>query len=162
MIGINISSTLNSTTRAIGALFNGRVLSPSRTPEREVDRTRSAQLPLHIHHRDENDVATLEVWGDIGPRTYHELITSAKAARAKGQHSLVVDMAGVTRLGVTGIFALHNVMRIFDGRDLLDPEMGWSALGQISDQAPQAAPSAVRLVNLQPAVARVWQSVSGS
>lgn len=162
MIATSISGSLSSTARTIGGFFQSITQRPRQTiPSRDIRDIRAAAPALQIDRRDENDVTTLMISGDLGPRTYRELITIAEAAHADDQHRLVVDMAGVSHLGVAGLFALHNVVRVFEGRDLLDPEMGWSALGQMSDEAPRTMPSTVRLVNLQPAVEKVWGSVSG-
>lgn len=117
-----------------------------------VARPQPAQFLLVETHAAPNGITTLCLSGELTHKSTATFADTARAAYAAGATALVVDLAGVSKLSMAGLFALHNAARLVAGAPLLDPDDGWSAL-----RAMQAGTIAVngpylRLANVPPAV----------
>lgn len=84
--------------------------------------------------------------GPLNYRTYLEVIVAAQALHATGVRRLLIDLEGVTSLELSGLFALHNVARLFAGASLLDPEVGWVGLRAATEEIPSALTGRVKLI----------------
>jgi hypothetical protein len=61
-------------------------------------------------------------------RTYQEFIADAATLYAQGTRRLIIDLRGTTQIELSGLFALHNIARLYSGKELLDATDGWNAL----------------------------------
>lgn len=102
-----------------------------------------------------NGITTLRLAGELTHRSADDLLAAAQAAHAAGATALVVDMAGVSKLGVAGLFALHNAARLVAGAPLLNPDDGWSALRAMKAQGIAIDGPSLRLANVTPPVAEM-------
>ena len=99
-------------------------------------------------------VAVVALDGELDASNYERVIDVVRTAYAQGARGLVIDMANLTFMASSGLFALHSALRIMRGETPPDPEMGWGALHQVARDHDSAA-STVRLAAPQEAIARV-------
>lgn len=105
-------------------------------------------------------VTVLQPQGEVDGRTYRELIGKAQEAQAAGAREMVIDLGGVRFLSSSGLVAIHSISRLLQGREMPDPEGGWSALHTVAhDVAAKQPPHPyLKLANPQPAVDKVLQT----
>jgi anti-anti-sigma factor len=94
--------------------------------------------------------------GELDASNYERVIEVVRDAYARGARGLVLDLAHLTFMASSGLFALHSALRIMRGETPPDPEMGWGALHEMSHDHDSAA-SSVRLAGAQEAIARVLE-----
>lgn len=124
------------------------------TAERTLDRHLPISRPTVI--------TCLPVPSDLGPRNYLELIAKAQAIYQRGEPVLLLDMGAVAALGASGLFALYNIARIFNGLAPQDPDTGWSALSELANDEQMQTQPRVKLLHVQPAVGQVLSSAGYS
>jgi len=101
-------------------------------------------------------VSVVALDGELDASNYERLIEVVNDAYAHGARGLVLDLAKLTFMASSGLFALHSAVRIMRGETPPDPEMGWGALHELShDHDAQAAN--VRVAAPQDAIARVLE-----
>ena len=99
-------------------------------------------------------VAVVTLTGELDASNYEQVIEAVRDAYASGARGLVLDMAGVSFMASSGLFALHSAVRIMRGETPPDPESGWGALHEMSaDHEGEGGP--VRIAGAQEAIARV-------
>ena len=99
-------------------------------------------------------VTVVALDGELDASNYEQVIGIVADAYARGARGLVIDLAHLTFMASSGLFALHSAVRIMRGETPPDPEMGWGALHQMAhDHDSQAAN--VRLAAPQEAIGRV-------
>ncbi|HYK94987.1 MAG TPA: STAS domain-containing protein [Candidatus Dormibacteraeota bacterium] len=101
-------------------------------------------------------VTVIALDGELDASNYEQVIDVVRQAYAQGARGLVIDMAKLTFMASSGLFALHSALRIMRGEAPPDPEMGWSALHQVAQDHDSAA-ARVRLAAPQDAIARVLE-----
>lgn len=104
----------------------------------------------------------LPVPADLGPRNYLALIARAQAIYRRGEPVLLLDMGAVATLGASGLFALYNIARIFNGLAPQDPDTGWSALSELANDEQMQTQPRVKVLHVQPAVEDVLLSAGYS
>ena len=124
------------------------------TAERTLDR--------HLPMSRATVLTCLPVPGDLGPRNYLDLIAKAQAIYQRGEPVLLLDMGAVAALGASGLFALYNIARIFNGLAPQDPDTGWSALSELANDEQMQTQPRVKLLHVQPAVGQVLSSAGYS
>jgi anti-anti-sigma factor len=101
-------------------------------------------------------VTVVALDGELDASNYEKVIDVVREAYAAGARGLVIDMAKLTFMASSGLFALHSALRIMRGETPPDPEMGWGALHEMSHDHDTAAAN-VRLAGAQEAIARVLE-----
>ena len=94
--------------------------------------------------------------GELDASNYERVIEVVRDAYANGARGLVLDLERLTFMASSGLFALHSALRIMRGDTPPDPEMGWGALHEVSQDHDSAA-SNVRLAAAQEPIARVLE-----
>ena len=94
--------------------------------------------------------------GELDASNYERVIEVVRDAYARGARGLVLDLARLTFMASSGLFALHSALRIMRGETPPDPEMGWGALHEMSHDHDSGAAN-VRLAGAQEAIARVLE-----
>jgi anti-anti-sigma factor len=101
-------------------------------------------------------VTVVALEGELDASNYEQVIDVIRTAYDKGARGLVLDLAGLTFMASSGLFALHSAVRIMRGETPPDPEGGWGALHEMSrDHDAQAAN--VRIAGVQDAISRVLE-----
>lgn len=152
MFGSNTFDTARqSTGRFFGLPGRKAVTSASVQSRTSVQAT---QAPLTIARQDlpGSTITLMALRGDLGPSTYLEVIRQAQADHEQGRTHLVIDLTHTKGLGISSIFALHNVARIFNGQPAGDPEHGLPGLRRLLEEVKPAAEQRVRLLNPSPAM----------
>lgn len=105
-----------------------------------------------------HDGCVLRLRESITHRNYREFYAHAEAVYQRGEATLSLDLANWESINSAGLFALHSIVACFRGDTPADPESGWSALRWMADNNRSAgAASRIRLINVQPAVAKRLQ-----
>jgi anti-anti-sigma factor len=101
-------------------------------------------------------VAVVTLTGELDASNYEQVIDVVRQAYAAGARGLVFDMAGLTFMASSGLFALHSAVRIMRGETPPDPEGGWGALHEMSaDHGAEGG--GIRIAGAQEAIARVLE-----
>jgi anti-anti-sigma factor len=101
-------------------------------------------------------ISVVALDGELDASNYEQLIEVVRDAYTHGARALVLDLAHLTFMASSGLFALHSALRIMRGETPPDPEMGWGALHEMSHDHDTAAAN-VRLAGAQEAIARVLE-----
>jgi anti-anti-sigma factor len=100
-------------------------------------------------------VTVIALDGELDASNYEQVIEIVRDAYAQGARGLVIDCKGLSFMASSGLFALHSAVRIMRGETPPDPEGGWGALHQMSQD--DADVSAVSLAAVQEPIARVLE-----
>ena len=100
-------------------------------------------------------VSVVALDGELDASNYEQVIEVVRKAYADGARALVLDLAGLTFMASSGLFALHSAVRIMRGETPPDPEGGWGALREMA--ADDAQDGNVRIAGAQEAIARVLE-----
>jgi anti-anti-sigma factor len=101
-------------------------------------------------------VTVVALDGELDASNYERVIEAVRDAYGRGARGLVLDLAKLSFMASSGLFALHSAVRIMRGETPPDPEGGWGALHQVShDHDTQAAN--VRIAGAQEPIARVLE-----
>ena len=99
-------------------------------------------------------VSVVALDGELDASNYEQVIGVVRDAYAHGARALVLDVAGLTFMASSGLFALHSALRIMRGETPPDPEMGWGALHEVSRDHDTSVAN-VRLAGAREAITRV-------
>ncbi len=101
-------------------------------------------------------LAVVSLDGELDASNYERVIEAVRAAYQDGARGLVLDLANLTFMASSGLFALHSAVRIMRGDTPPDPDAGWGALHEMAADHDSTA-SNVRLAGSQEAIARVLE-----
>lgn len=101
-------------------------------------------------------VTVVALDGELDASNYESVIEVVRAAYAEGSRGLVFDLSGLTFMASSGLFALHSAVRIMRGETPPDPEGGWGALHEMTQDSDSVAGN-VCLAETQDAIARVLE-----
>ena len=117
-----------------------------------IARSQPAPLLSIETHAAPNGITTLCLTGELTHKSTASFVAAARAAYAAGATALVVDLAGVSKLSMAGLFALHNAARLVAGVPLLNADDGWSALRAMQASTIAVNGTYLRLANVPPAI----------
>ncbi len=101
-------------------------------------------------------VTVVALDGELDSSNYEGVIDVVRSAYADGSRGLVFDLSGLSFMASSGLFALHSAVRIMRGETPPDPEGGWGALHEMTQDTDSQATN-VRLAEAQDAIARVLE-----
>ena len=104
-------------------------------------------------------VTVLRLKGDLDGSTYQSAIAGAKSLYEKGARYMVLDLSNVPYMSSAGIVALQSIAALLRGETPADPEMGWSALHAVERDLDQGPQLRLKLLNPQPQVDQVLETV---
>lgn len=73
-------------------------------------------------------ITILRASGKLDAQTYLDLIAKSQEIYISGHRNLLVDLNGVSEIGLSGLFALYYVATLFQENMVIEVESGWSAL----------------------------------
>src|SRR5262245_40811294 len=101
-------------------------------------------------------VTVVALDGELDASNYERVIETVRDAYGRGARGLVLDLAKLSFMASSGLFALHSTYRIMRGETPPDPEGGWGALHQVAHDH-EASASNVRIAGAQDSIARVLE-----
>ena len=104
-------------------------------------------------------VTILHVHGDLDASSYTDLIAKGQAVYNAGARDILLDLGDLSYISSSGLVALHRIALIARGEKPLDPESGWAAFHAIDRDRDTGLQQHVKLLNLQPRVDTVLQTV---
>lgn len=113
-------------------------------------------MEIAAERLDDGAVVVLTLQGELDASNFEQLIDAAREAANEGARSLVLDLAGLSYMGSSGLVALHSAAMLMRGEEPPSVESGWSAFHQLGHEVnapPEREP--VTLVSPTPAVSRV-------
>lgn len=114
-------------------------------------------MTIDVEHLGGNPaISVVALDGELDASNYEQVIEVVRDAYAHGARGLVLDLAHLSFMASSGLFALHSALRIMRGETPPDPEMGWGALHEVSRDHDAAAAN-VRLAAAQDPIARVLE-----
>lgn len=99
-------------------------------------------------------VSVIALDGELDASNYEQVIAVVHDVYSRGCRGLVLDLSKLTFMASSGLFALHSAVRIMRGETPPDPEGGWGALHEMSQDHDSSAAN-VRLAAPQEAIERV-------
>lgn len=105
------------------------------------------------HEQLDKPVAVINLEGELDHQNYEDVITKARELRDSGVVRLVLNLADLSYLGSSGIFALRSMAVLVGASEPPDPDSGWGAVKE--QGGPAAEGGGVKLLNPQPQVERV-------
>jgi anti-anti-sigma regulatory factor len=96
---------------------------------------------------------------DVDASNYLELIAAAQKAHGVGERDVLLDLSHVPYLSSSGLVALQSIAALMRGDTPPDPEGGWEALRAIGRDREMGMQSRFKLLNPQPCVDRVLDTV---
>lgn len=100
-------------------------------------------------------VTILQVHGDVDGSNYREVIDRARELHQAGARHLLIDLADTPYMSSAGLVALHSIALLYQGSQPPDLEDGWRAIRATSEAGGGGPQPNVKLLNLQPKVAKV-------
>jgi anti-anti-sigma regulatory factor len=104
-------------------------------------------------------VTVLQPHGDLDASNYRDLIAEAKNLCSAGVEDMLLDLGDVPYLSSSGLVALHSVAALLRGEEPPDPETGWGAFRAIDRDRAKGLQPHLKLLNPQPHVDRVLETV---
>jgi anti-anti-sigma regulatory factor len=102
------------------------------------------------------DVAVIGLTGELDGSNFEQVIDAGRAARDGGARRIVIDLAGLTYMGSSGLVAIHSIALLLRGQEPTSPEDGWQAIHDLGATADAAdAEPAVVLAGPPPSIERV-------
>lgn len=104
-------------------------------------------------------VMVLQPHGDVDASNYLELIAAAQKAYGAGERDVLLDLSHVPYLSSSGLVALQSIAALMRGDTPPDLEGGWEALRAIRRDREMGMQPRFKLLNPQPRVDRVLDTV---
>jgi anti-anti-sigma regulatory factor len=99
------------------------------------------------------DLAVIALAGELDGSNFEQVIDAGRAARDGGASTIVLDLAGLTYMGSSGLVAIHSIALLLRGQEPTSPEDGWQAIHDIG--AGDGEDATLLLAGAPPAVHRV-------
>ncbi len=78
------------------------------------------------------DVAVIALDGELDGSNFEAVIDAGRAARDAGAKRVVLDLAGLTYMGSSGLVAIHSIALLLAGKEPTSPEDGWQAIHEVN------------------------------
>ena len=99
------------------------------------------------------DLAVIALTGELDGSNFEQVIEAGRAARDGGASRIVLDLAGLTYMGSSGLVAIHSIALLLRGQEPTSPEDGWQAIHDIG--AGDGEDATLLLAGAPPAIHRV-------
>jgi anti-anti-sigma regulatory factor len=102
-----------------------------------------------------SDVAVIGLTGELDGSNFEQVIDAGRAARDGGARRIVIDLAGLTYMGSSGLVAIHSIALLLRGQEPTSPENGWQAIHDLGTDAAADTQPVVVLAGPPPSIERV-------
>lgn len=111
------------------------------------------------HENGQVPVTVLHIQGNLDGESYKNLIAKAQEVHRAGTRDMLLDLSEMVFISSAGIVALHTITKLMKNLPLPDPEEGWQAFRSIDRDRGDGVQAHVKLLNLQPKVESVLETV---
>jgi anti-anti-sigma regulatory factor len=101
------------------------------------------------------DLAVIGLAGELDGSNFEEVIEAGRAARDGGARRIVLDLAGLTYMGSSGLVAIHSIALLLRGQEPTSPEDGWQALHDLGAATGAGVDQSLALAGPPPSIERV-------
>ncbi|HEX2756851.1 MAG TPA: STAS domain-containing protein [Candidatus Limnocylindrales bacterium] len=101
------------------------------------------------------DLAVIGLSGELDGSNFEQLIDAGRAARDGGARRIVLDLAGLTYMGSSGLVAIHSIALLLRGQEPTSPEDGWQAIHDLDASGGDGPDAALSLAGPPPSIERV-------
>jgi anti-anti-sigma regulatory factor len=101
------------------------------------------------------DVAVIGLTGELDGSNFEQVIDAGRAARDGGARRIVIDLAGLTYMGSSGLVAIHSIALLLRGQEPTSPEDGWQALHDLASAPETDVDAGLSLAGPPPSIERV-------
>ena len=105
----------------------------------EADVEQGQTLDIYIQDTD-GFSATIVADGILDRQSYHKVLMQTQRLYSEGIRDLRLDLANVTKVDLSGIYALHPTAKIFGGECYPRYEYGYAGLRHMVEENLQAGP----------------------
>lgn len=110
-------------------------------------------------HQGNVPVVVLHLEGNLDASNYTNVIKQAQESFDGGARDLILDLSKVPYMSSAGLMSLHTVSLIFAGQNLESNSSGRPTFRSLDPDRDQAARQHMKLLNPQPAVDQVLDTV---
>src|SRR6266568_5182368 len=103
------------------------------------------------------DLMVIGLDGELDGSNFERVIDAGRTAAAGGCRRVVLDLAGLTYMGSSGLVAIHSIALLLRGREPVSPEDGWQAIHDIGSEAADEGDPVLHLAAPGPSVSRVLE-----
>lgn len=114
---------------------------------------------ITVSQEGEPPVTVMTLHGDLDASSYPQVVEKAQEAYAAGARRLVLDLTKVPFISSAGLMGLHTTALLFGGRLVEKDARGRLSYRAIHPEMDKEARQRVKLVNPQPRVAHVLETV---
>ena len=104
-------------------------------------------------------VTVLHLEGNLDASNYTDVIGKAQALYDEGARDLVLDLGKVPYMSSAGLMSLHTISLVFAGQSMQPNSSGRPTFRSLDPDRDQAARQHMKLLNPQPAVDQVLDTV---
>ena len=101
------------------------------------------------------DVAVIGLTGELDGSNFEQVIDAGRAARDGGARRIVIDLAGLTYMGSSGLVAIHSIALLLRGQEPTSPEDGWQSLHDLGAAGTEGLDGSLTLAGPPPSIERV-------
>ncbi len=107
-------------------------------------------------------VTILHTHGDLDASSFEGLIVAAKQAYGQGARHMLLDLSDTPYMSSSGLVALQSMVALLRGEQLPDLQAGWAAFRAADRYRDTGVQSCLKLLNPQPRVSKVLETVGFS
>jgi len=133
------------------------ILQSTEKMNRVVDQNRTIpNSELHVGYMNiYPNTILLVLNGPLDGNTYETLINIGEALLPLRADCLIVDISDVSTLTTAGLLALNNLVRIMNGKSMVDFGHGWAALHEMENDFQAVLQAHVKLLCPQPQILNI-------
>jgi anti-anti-sigma regulatory factor len=102
-------------------------------------------------------VTVMEVRGDVDASNYQDLMAKGSEVYGTGARDLLLDLTGAPFVSSSGLVAIHSIALTLSSGQAPEGEDGWGAVQALRQGLPSGVQQHIKLLGLQPNVARAMQ-----
>jgi anti-anti-sigma regulatory factor len=100
-------------------------------------------------------VTIFKLSGSIDGSNYREVIAKGNELYKSGSQNMLIDLSDVPYISSSGLVALHRIALTMRGESAPEPELGWSALREMTDDVDKGFQQHLKILNPQPKVMKI-------
>ena len=90
--------------------------------------------------------------GQLNGSNFEHLVETAKKVYRQTQRQIILDLAQLKKITLAGLFGLHGVAAILNGKEPLTPEAGWAAIRAMKNDLEDGFHTRLKIANPRPQI----------